>query len=197
MPDHPKPPARPAPLGRLPTRSFRQPAAAAKPAPLPKANTPPPTTGSKFGMPAYPTTSAVVVSIEHDVACGILVGVFDPGPHTVTVEAITEVDPTTRAQTVQKDWLKPNDIVGALTRMYLAAKQTVTDMSVRSDIPAAQRPQQAKARDEAVARHQELKRQVYDVLRFRDVLERAQKAGYRVIYTPPEQQVAAAKRSGK
>lgn len=195
MADRSNPPARPSPPGRLPTRSFRKSGTVQNPAPLPKANTPAPSAGSRPTLPSFSKPGAVAL-IEHDIACGILAGVFDTGSYSVTMETITQVDAATRAQTVQKDWLRPNDIVGALTRMFLAARQALSEMPAQAGVLAAQRTQQMKARDEAAARHQELKRQIYDVLRFRDVLERAEKSGFRLIYSPPEPQTGV-KRAAK
>lgn len=188
MPERPNPPGRMSPLGRLPTRSFRKSGPVQNPSPLPAAMTPAPRPGllpsssSKHG-PSAPIPGALV---DHDIACGILVGIFDPGPHTVTMDQITEIDPTTKAPKFQKNWIKPNDIIGALTRMFLVARQATMEAPVAANMPAGQKSQQLKAREEAMARHNELKRQIYDVLRFRDVLERAQRSGFRTIFSPPE-----------
>lgn len=221
MPDRPNPLGRPAPIGRLPTRSFR------RSGPVPKAEPPPsvPTPVAPAAPQPQPSKSGRVPQqipadgpIDHDIACGVLAGIFDPGPHVVTPDTLTVVNPVDKSQKSYREWIRPNDVVGALARMFLAARQNLTEVAVPPPVappppafggrsptptlggrltptsapapaplaPTGQKTQQQLARDEAVARHQELRRQIYDVLRFRDAIDRAQKKGFRVLYTPPE-----------
>lgn len=201
MNDRPNPTGRPAPLGRLPTRSFRKSGPIAKPAPLPTAPTPAATSVPQPQMSRSGRVPQPVPAdgpIDHDIACGVLAGIFDAGPHTVLPDTLTVVNPTDRSQKVYRDWVRPNDVIGALTRMYLAAKVSLDTAPVLpANAPPGQRTQQQLARDEAVARHQELKKQIYDVLRFRDALERAQRKGFRLLFTPPETPSGAVRRTAR
>ena len=160
----------------LPQRqSFRSTGAASNPIEASAA-----TRGSSFGD-ASPTGTRTN-SVEHDLACGILVGIFEAPGIVVTLEAITVTDPSTRTTSRQTNWLISDDPTGRLARECFVAKLKMSTVAVRGDSKPWERAQAIKAREELANTFRDTRRRLCDVLLARGVAVDAQRRGMRVLF---------------
>lgn len=143
-----------------------------------------PATKTMAASATRPTAPLVAqpTAVEHDVACGIALGVIDGGATTVTLETITRFDPTTRKHVSRTGWLQVYDTFGELTRECLLTRQKILAATPRPNAPAWERARQIKEREEASTRFIRLRTEALRLLETRGVLAHARRVGMKILF---------------
>lgn len=141
---------------------------------------PPPAFGSGVlgGGSVFRSESAV----PHDLACGLLVGIFEAPLVTVTLDAITVTDAATRIPaSIERGWLDTTDQAGRLARDCFEAKQKMSGVQVRGTTNPWGRAGAVKSREELAATFRDTRRRLCELLKSRGVTAEAQRRGMRVL----------------
>lgn len=124
--------------------------------------------------------SRIVEYIEHDLACGIALGLFEHRRARVTLEAITLYDKSFRVRDLKPNWLGADPLDQA-TRAYLEARRALMRITGAGENGKWSSAKAAKAREDALAQAMAAKTRARDILMERDAWSRARQAGMDIL----------------
>ncbi len=124
----------------------------------------------------------ILGKLDRDLACAVALSIVEAPHIVVNLESVTLHDERMRPLGTERDWLRGNDPLDAVTRDYLTARRAVNQAGVR-------RPGQTgwaaassiRAREEAIRKAQEMRDLGFTLLCERGLIAWARRTGLKLL----------------